>query len=371
MFVLVQAVSDMIPADFPVFYVLAILMLLAYLLSRSYHLNAATFTVVISFSGLPYVTLARTGSWTPSNELLFMIWIPIAMLTGSYLLDTRQTTFLVIAHSIAFSIVVWTHPHVLPLAAQGFREALLSLFGLALLVHTGTWAREYYVNILEKTNEDLYRTKRQLEIYASLIRHDIGNDLLILGGRTKLALEALHPDQDEARENLQASLASSMRMSGLLRGFSRTHGGEVMGFMIMLERIAALAEEVSPGLKILVEAGPERQEFKVRSELLPLVFDNLFRNAAMYAGESPTVKVSVKKVGLDVLVEVSDDGRGMPPEIKENLFKKGTTTGQGSGMGLYLTRRIVEHLRGAIVLVDEDKKPGCTFLITLPIESLE
>jgi signal transduction histidine kinase len=101
------------------------------------------------------------------------------------------------------------------------------------------------------------------------------------------------------------------------------------------------------------------------SRLLPLVFENLLRNAAVYAGPQPEVIIKTSKHDDMIEIRVTDNGPGINPSIEENLFKKGVST-TGGGMGLYLSKHICEACGGTIT-VSPSKKSGATFIVLLPI----
>jgi signal transduction histidine kinase len=75
------------------------------------------------------------------------------------------------------------------------------------------------------------------------------------------------------------------------------------------------------------------------------------------------VDIEVSKNDQNLEVIVSDDGPGIPEEIRPKLFEKGAST-TGSGFGLYLSKRVVEGYGGSIELIDCDK--GTTYRILLP-----
>ena len=101
------------------------------------------------------------------------------------------------------------------------------------------------------------------------------------------------------------------------------------------------------------------------------VLGNLFDNAIKY---TPFGKVSVNVTGDNdnVIISVADNGIGIPAEDIPHLFQKfyrvdnsETREVGGTGLGLYLSRRLVEAMGGKIELTSEYKK-GSTFTITLP-----
>ena len=85
------------------------------------------------------------------------------------------------------------------------------------------------------------------------------------------------------------------------------------------------------------------------------------------AGFEPTVSVSTKKEGNNVLVTVKDNGNGIPEHIKEKIFQPFFTTkptGQGTGLGLSLSYDIVKA-HGGELKVDSKQNEGSNFIITL------
>jgi len=103
---------------------------------------------------------------------------------------------------------------------------------------------------------------------------------------------------------------------------------------------------------------------------LTSVVRNLVDNAARYA--TTTVSVSVREAGPWVVLTVGDDGPGVPPQERARVFERfarlqeGRSRDQGgTGLGLALTRRIVEH-HGGRIHVEEAPGGGASFVVSLP-----
>jgi signal transduction histidine kinase len=80
------------------------------------------------------------------------------------------------------------------------------------------------------------------------------------------------------------------------------------------------------------------------------------------------VSVTVRPKGTMAVVEVSDNGRGIPPEDLPHIFRPFyTTKGEGTGLGLSLARRIVEDHHGRIDVTSALGK-GTTFSVVLPLQ---
>ena len=105
-------------------------------------------------------------------------------------------------------------------------------------------------------------------------------------------------------------------------------------------------------------------------KLISQVIINILKNAyeAIIGEESieqPTISISLKKIGNNVSIEISDNGNPIPDEIKEQIFVPFYTTKEtGSGIGLSLSKQILLHMNGDIVLKKSDKKLT-TFIIRL------
>jgi signal transduction histidine kinase len=98
------------------------------------------------------------------------------------------------------------------------------------------------------------------------------------------------------------------------------------------------------------------------------VWMNLIDNALDAVSDGGRVTVSARAEGPSVVVRVTDDGPGIPEDVKRRIFDPFFTTkpaGRGTGMGLDIARRLVEWNNGRI---DFDSRPGNTeFRVALPI----
>ena len=105
----------------------------------------------------------------------------------------------------------------------------------------------------------------------------------------------------------------------------------------------------------------------VANELMQ-VFINLLLNAAHSTEMVGSIRLATKLAGERVQVEVADDGRGMDPEILEQIFVPFFTTkpvGEGTGLGLSISRQIIEK-HGGTIEVESVLGEGTTFRICLP-----
>ena len=95
-------------------------------------------------------------------------------------------------------------------------------------------------------------------------------------------------------------------------------------------------------------------------------------NKTQTAGEdySPEVTISVKTEGTDLIISIADNGEGMSEEVKKRLYENFFTTkpvGQGTGLGMGITRDIVESKHGGKISFESTEGEGTVFTFTIPI----
>jgi signal transduction histidine kinase len=103
------------------------------------------------------------------------------------------------------------------------------------------------------------------------------------------------------------------------------------------------------------------------------VLSNLLSNAVKFSPPDSSILVSVKQLGDEVVVAITDAGAGIAPEQQHLLFQRFTRLGAtagvpGSGVGLFIAKSLVEAQHGRIT-VDSTLGAGSTFEFTLPAAS--
>jgi len=99
------------------------------------------------------------------------------------------------------------------------------------------------------------------------------------------------------------------------------------------------------------------------------VWTNLITNAIDAMDGKGRLSIAVSKVNDWIFVKVSDTGMGIPLEVQPRIFDAFFSTkpaGEGSGLGLFLTKEIIDKHGGKIVFETEAGK-GTTFTVSLPV----
>jgi PAS domain S-box-containing protein len=215
--------------------------------------------------------------------------------------------------------------------------------------------------------EEREQGRRVIDLYGSLLSHDIGNDLQAVMGYFEGAMLLMNVNQEKAMEMLQAAEAAGERMSKLIKTFKIESGPFHIDIVPMLREAAVRAEKASMGLKVHLDA--EEDTLNLRSSggsFLPVAIDNLLRNVDQHAGECPEVRIRVFTENDRLVLILSDNGCGIPHERQRYLFHRGDPSRE-HGFGLYMTQQLVIACGGTIELANSDSKTGTTFKISLPI----
>lgn len=350
---------------YPVFSLLTIYAAGVYLLSGTQHIRMASALSIVCTSSLPFIAFLVYPTWG-MGTLAFQIltWPILSVLLGTQLTSLREQSMLVGGLSIALLVASILHPGII---IGNAIELIVVFFGIAVLLVLTSWNQDYYSKQLERSNKALDARRRELEIYTSLLRHDLSNDLqMILGG---IELSQMANGEPRQTAFLESTHAAAQRMRSLLHIFSMSEVEMDTDIVTVLEKIGKRAEIAFKGMHVLINTADEvRQNPPKYGRLVALAFENLLRNSSQHAGDDSSVEITISQTVNTLEILFRDDGPGIDPSIRENLFERGVSTGsEGKGLGLYLTRRIIESENGSIELVDQEKQ-GCSFRIRLPFE---
>jgi len=209
--------------------------------------------------------------------------------------------------------------------------------------------------------------QKELELFSSLLRHDLTNDAQIILVNIGLLQNLKERTIYESKENLEIMNSALTRMINLLKMIKEPIGDADQEFITMLETVCEECKSVSSNLEISINTTPEIRGLRIgRAAFLPVVFTNLIRNSVSYCGSHPIVKISLAINGPNLEIDVTDNGPGVPETIREKLFQKGVST-SGGGYGLYLSKAIMRIYNSSIDLVQTPESKGATFRLIIPL----
>ncbi|HEX4930264.1 MAG TPA: ATP-binding protein [Gaiellaceae bacterium] len=232
---------------------------------------------------------------------------------------------------------------------------------------------------LQEQNDELRESERMKTELVSIVSHELRTPLASVLGFTSLLLKRDF-EPDTRRHYLGIVDAQARRLAALLEDLLDVQRIEHEGVDLATERIdlamlldqqAQLYAAQSPNHR--VEVALEERPLTVRGDpgRLAQVVGNLLSNAIKYSPEGGTVALAATRKGDGVRVIVRDEGLGIPPDQQSRIFTKffrgdaGTTGITGTGLGLAVSREIVEAHGGRIGF-DSSPGTGSTFWLELP-----
>lgn len=139
---------------------------------------------------------------------------------------------------------------------------------------------------------------------------------------------------------------------------------------ILLNTIKLSSTVYRRRVSTVTDFGEDVPEVECYPGLMNQVFLNLVVNAAQAIEGEGTVTIRTRPEGEMVHIAVSDTGTGIPPEVREKIFAGGITTkamGEGTGLGLKITREIVEDTHGGRISFETEMGVGTTFHVLIPL----
>lgn len=239
----------------------------------------------------------------------------------------------------------------------------------------------------------LYTRLDAIEHFAADVAHELKNPLTSL----RSAVETLPlAKSDTSRERLLQVIQHDVRrLDRLISDISDAsrldaelarEDAEPVDLWRIAEAVCGIQRDLAEPRrqKIVLKkdaTATEHQRFFVmgHDSRLGQVLTNLVDNARSFSPDGGTVTVTFRRAGLDVIVTVEDEGPGIRPDALERIFERfytdrpdGESFGNNSGLGLAISRQIVEAHRGTIVaenhvdLEDPEHVLGARFTVTMP-----
>ncbi len=256
-------------------------------------------------------------------------------------------------------------------------------------VQPTTEAYNRAIRELTHANLRLHQLDKAKDEFISIASHELRNPMAIIKGTLSMIMAG---DDGEINTQVRDDLKDVMvvverqiRLVNELLDISRIEAG-VIYFNLLPELdivyVAGLLEASmnlvadQNGVRIIVADSPNTPKIQGDQDKISQVLINLVTNALKFT-KNGSITISFKTEGNFVVTSVSDTGSGMPEETKEELFKKFTKPGDptvatmsaGSGLGLYISKKFVEHHGGKLWLEKSEIGKGSTFCFSIPISA--
>lgn len=205
--------------------------------------------------------------------------------------------------------------------------------------------------------------------------HEINNPL----NEISLALLAMQtePLSDHAKELLCGMESVVRRINKIIESIRQTVREEVdtyrqtaIHLSEVMHRIQARTQKQFPELRLALEGNYAGIHLRIPEEKLYSIFTNLIDNAAHATLGQGAIRIRFVSEGNRLHVSVEDDGPGVPPEQREDLFKplRRGKDSSGMGMGLSIIKAFVTE-EGGTIAYDHTYVAGARFLLELPVST--
>jgi two-component system sensor histidine kinase KdpD len=237
--------------------------------------------------------------------------------------------------------------------------------------------------------EDVDRAKRSMEAdrlrsaLLTSISHDLKTPLAAILGAAGTMRQLSGSLDDAAKAELLTTIIDESerlnRFIANLLDITRLESGAIVPQTTLQDLSELVGTALARAAKILAhhEVDVQLAADLPLLELDPVLFEqvlfNLLDNASKYAPAETTIRIRSWREGQSVVLQVLDEGVGIPAEDVERIFdkfyraQKGDQVRAGTGLGLAISRGFVEALKGTITAANRTDRPGAVFTVRLPV----
>lgn len=228
---------------------------------------------------------------------------------------------------------------------------------------------------VEERTTELKQAYKELDTFFYRSSHDFRRPLTTFMGLAEVAKITVK-DQNAlelfSKVNDTAHYLDKMLIK--LQSISDVGGQELVYKEVFLKEIFdtvcdTFREDLQrKGIKTICEI-ELKESFYSYPALLRIIIENLIENSIFFSRmEDASVKLKAFRKGGDVILEISDNGEGIPPEYHDRVFEmyfRANERSKGNGLGLYIVSKAIEKLGGTIFMKSEIHQ-GSVFTITFP-----
>jgi len=238
---------------------------------------------------------------------------------------------------------------------------------------------------LNRKNAELRRLNEQKNELLGMAAHDLRNPLHAILSYSDFLIEDLSDTlSDDHLEFLSIIQSSSEFMAGLVNDLldvAKIESGKLQlnkaptDLHDLVERVVGVMRPLAANKEITLRASLEQvPATSLDRGKIEQVLNNLLSNAVKYSSAGTKVDIRLRRENGWSVLEVEDRGQGIPEEERGALFQpfqttsaRGTAGEKSTGLGLVITKRIVEG-HGGWIEVDSEVEVGSTFTVRLPAD---
>ena len=235
---------------------------------------------------------------------------------------------------------------------------------------------------LASANRDLSRATQVKSEFLASMSHELRTPLNAILGFSGLLSEqlasSLTEKQNRFLHNIQEAGEHLLELINDVLDLSKVEAGklelhpEILGIDVLMEPVTAAGRTAAQAKGVLfsVETHPSPPVFVDPTRVRQILF-NLISNAVKFTGRGGHVTLLARTDERELAFEVRDTGIGIPKEARDRVFgvferfHEGRDQASGTGLGLALTKRLVEEMHGSVGFESEETK-GTTFHVRLP-----
>ncbi len=235
---------------------------------------------------------------------------------------------------------------------------------------------------LKRANEKLTEYDRMKSEFVAIVAHDFRKPLMAIRGFAELVLGEASLPEESRQEFMRTVIAETDGLAALANDtllITQIETGQFQFRWSEIDLGRFILEAMPLGLSehsVLLDIPPQFPKIVADADRLHQVLTNLVNNAVKYSPSGGSINIRCRQRGSDhVVIEVLDHGLGIPQEQIGNLFQKFSRVHsdehmriQGTGLGLYICRLIVEG-HGGQIWVESQIGKGSTFGLVLPSDA--
>ena len=234
---------------------------------------------------------------------------------------------------------------------------------------------------LKKAQDRLSEIIQLQNRFFTNISHEFRTPLTLILGPSKQILE--QTENNKVKDEIKLIYRNAKKLNMLanqLLDISRIEAGRMklrtteQNIVPLIKRIVFSFQSFAERKRISLKFNPEREEFTlyIDEDKIDKILSNILSNALKFTKKGGSINVKTCVTGNNVEISVSDNGIGIPKDQLDKIFdrfyqvdNKLSKEYEGTGVGLSLTKELVELHKGKVFVESEEGK-GSTFIITLP-----